>query len=243
MISSDKISIPKTFKLQDEIKVELKNPIKGHFEISGNKKVFIGAFPVFEINIENTNKSKIIKEIKDIIIEVYKRGIENVTDLNSNELIIFYNIKNIKYENKKSDTLIISIDDDIDNIKNIALKFNDRCDCFELNKNIELYMTKEYESLYKTFENKCKKNKYNKFIIDISNLYLLSDYDKTKKFIEYIEFINGRILFLIDHKDSSYDKFIKVFGTTYKDCVLDKMKYLYPEQSFILYKIEEILFK
>lgn len=246
MYKSNKIIIPKSFKSSDNsFTIKLKDSIHGYSEITKDKKVFVGGFPIFEIEIENTDRFKILAELKDKIVEIYKKGIVNKCKLNKSELVLFYYIKDAKRNitDKENNTLIIGYKDNTISIKNTILNFNTDCDAFEIEKNIEMYTNKTYDLLYKSFVNKCTRNKYNKFIMDITNLYMITDYEKTKKFIRYIESINGDILFLIDHADISYDKFVDIFGKKYKDSVVDKNKYLYPEQSLILYKIESILFK
>lgn len=247
MFKSNKIRIPKSFKSEDgELRIELKDGITGFTEISYDERLFKSSFPVFTLNIENEDKSKVVKEIKEKIINIYKKGIKEKIKLTSTELTIFYFIKNVKstQTSKSNNALVIGYENNsINSIKNIVLKFNTNCDCFEMPKNIELYTDKTYGLLYDSFIVKCKNKKYNKFIFDITNLYLPTDYSKTKKFIDYIESTNSKILFLIDHADTSYDKFIDIFGNKYMNCVIDKTKYLYAEQNLILYKIENILFK
>lgn len=246
MYKINKITIPKSFKSKDgKYKIILKDKIKGMSEIIDNKRKFISSYPIFELEIENIDKEDIILELKEKIIEIYEHGITDLESLTPGELCVFYYIKNIiNYNNfnKEDSVLIIGYKSNyIDIMKNTITKFNIKCNNFEIEKNIELYMNKNFDQLYISFLKIA--NDYNKFVIDLTNLYLPTNYEKTKKIINYIESNNGDILFLIDHIDTSYDKFIKIFGDKYKDCVLDKMEFIYPNKSFALYKIKNILFK
>lgn len=248
MYKSNKIIIPESFKSKDgKLIIKLKSKIIAHSEIDEDGKFVIGAIPIFEIKINSIKREDVVDELKEKIINSYKKYVLERKQLSQEELVLFYYIKDIKFSsdikrNTNNNTLIFAYDDDIFNIKNTILKFDTNCDHFNIYKNIELYNIDEYEKMYKKFVNKCNKNKYNKFILDISNLYLDKDYNNTKKIIEYIESTNGKILFLIPRLSSTEERFIKIFGEKYKDCIIDKEKYLHPNQTLALYKIKTILF-
>ena len=247
MFKSNKILVPKSFKSSDgNYMIELKDSIHGYSEIGYDTKIFRGSYPVFEINVDNSDRLEIVLELKDRIIDIYKRGIKNKSELSSEELVLFYFIKEVKdiSRNTQKDMLVIGYDyNNLSSIKSVALKFGITCDHLDTNKNVELYNENDFESIYKSFIRKTNKNKYNKFILDITNLYLPTDYSNTKKIINQIKNFDGKILFLIDHFDTTYDRFVKVIGEEYKDSVVDKTKFLYAEQSLYLYKIKRILFE
>lgn len=247
MYKSNKIIVPESFKSSDgKIIVRLKNKITAQSFIEDEEKIVIGAMPIFEISVKNVNKEDIVKELKERIVNSYKKFIINKEPLTHEELVLFYHIKNIKavdnFRDTKNNTLVLAYDSESFNIKNIILKFNTNCDCFDISKNIELYNDEEYDKLYKRLVNKCNKTKYNKFIIDMPNLYMSKDYNKTKQILDFAKSNDMRLLILLDRSDYCKERFNKIFGNDYDNCIIDKEKYMNPNQTLALYKIKSILF-
>lgn len=244
---TSKIHIAKKFKSEDKtLLIELKSEINGRLEREKNGKfIFKCNYPVFSLPIEKENKGDATKEIKKKIIEICIKGIEKPKELADYERVIFYHVKDvISNEVLDNRTLIIGYEENrIRDIKNVILRFNTSCDIIEIEKNVELYLGSKFDDIYNKITKQIKRKKYNKFIIDITNVYLPSDYSNTKKLIEYIESVDGKILFLVTHSDYSKERFIDIFGEKYKDCVMDKIKYLNPDNTFALYQINSILFE
>lgn len=239
---STRFTIPDVFRSEDKkISVKLKSKIHGYIDLKSN--VFHSTYPVFQAPVVSTTPAKAIKEIKALIIDIYFKGVKNRMTLTGYEASIFYHIHDLvdrrKYSNK---TLVIGCDSaDIFSIKTIAAKFDTSCSSFELVKNIELYNNADYEATFASLENKINKNKYNKFIFDITTVYLPTDYEFTKRIIKLLE-EHGDVLILIDRFDSARIRFNNIFGKEYDDRVLDKERFINADLNLSLYRIQKILY-
>ena len=236
-----KINVPKTFKTEDKtLTVKLKQKLIGRYYQTD--KLFRCEYPVFEMKVESNNKHDMSMEIRKRIIDSYIKGIKDISSLDAHELNLFYLVDEVvsaeKFDNH---TLVIGYENTSD-IRNVILQFNTSCDIFKMDKNIEIITEEQFDSINKSLHRKIAKQESDKFILDIPNLYLYSDYNRTKSIIKYIESVGGKVLLLIDRYDTSIDKFVKIFGEEYKDKVVSKREYLNPHQSFVLHTINEILF-
>ena len=236
------VVIPKKIKSKEKgLILYLKTDITGTY-FDDNIQEFICNRPNCTFHIEAETTSEVVHKVREKIIETYLKGINNFDSLNSSEMNLFHYIKNVRScKLYKNNTLIIGYADNyIIDIQNTTLKFNTLYDHIVLPKNIELYIGKTYDIMYDNIIDKIKKKNYNKFIIDITNVFMDSNYEKTKKIIEYIESENGDILFLLEHSLIAKHRFLKIFGDKYENNVLFKDDYIHGSKV-ILRQIKNIL--
>lgn len=232
------IIIPRKFKV-NHTTVELKNSILGNIiKFDNKKKMFKDSASNAKILVEGNSTL----EIKYKILEIYNKGIENKSSLSPEELSIFHLVKSVKYNNIKDRVFIIGYKKNyISDINSTINKFRASTDYIEIDRNIELYNEEEFEKLYKSIIYKLK-GKYHKFVIDLTNLYLNTDYSNTKKLISYIESINGKMLFLLPKSDFSRERFEKIFGYEYINYTVEKHRLIFVEDNlFVLDKVRDIL--
>lgn len=237
------VVIPKKIKSKEkELTLYLKTDIEGVY-FKGDIQEFICTTPLCKFHIEADTTSEVINQIRRKIINIYLKGIDNFDSLNTSELNLFYYIDDVHSTQKyKNNTLIIGYKDNyLNDIKITTLKFNTSCDHIELSKNIEICTDRNYEIIFDNISNQIKKKKYNNFIIDITNIFINEEYNHTKSLIEYIESINGKILFLTEHSLIVEYRFLTIFGKKYKDNIVYKDDYIRPGKN-TLRKIKKILF-
>ena len=231
--------IPKKFKVGDYL-IKLKDELAGQLCISANDNDSYFKGSIYRILIKfGVHNIKSVDDIKEWILNIYLKGINNAYLLNKEELALFYFIKDVKdtTDNKKTMLFIGYEHNHIITIKNTLSQFS-KCDSISLIKNLELYDEREYEKIYKDIIDKA--NEYNKIIIDITNVYLLRDKYKTKKLIDYMLENNKKVLLLINRYT---DTFLKIFGEQYKNNIIERSYILYNgyDQSIVNH-IKKILF-
>lgn len=237
------VDIPKKFKVGN-VSVELKNELKGKAINCYDTSYFkdYNSSIIIEIDLVRSRQVKTL--VKKKILEIYKKGIEDKRNLTPSELNVFYLVKDVTVKSEENRVFLIGYkNNSISSIKSTVLKFNVDCDYVELPRNMELYQDDKWDHLYNAIVDKVIHRQYNRFIIDITNLFINTTYDNTKKVVEYIESVQGRILFLVPKMEGcSKDRFIKIFGEKYIDCVMDKNSFIYTEyDSTIIPKIGKIL--
>ena len=245
------IIIPETFRLNNKkITVEMKSEIQGDYEYNGDTLIFHSSYPAckLEISLDNNldidyeySKSTLTNKLCKEILNIFYRGLTDISSLNSSELNIFYFIKNVKNRSADCSKILIITSDQAEEIKKSVLHFKANCEVFSLEKCVEMYMEERYDKILIGLKKRLAKEKYTKFIMYIPNLYIPSDYHRTKEVISLLELTGGKILFLTPDLVENKRKFDQLFGPKYTNCVMDMYRYLYPFNSD-LKQIENILF-
>lgn len=247
-----KITIPKTFKLNNKsIIVELKSDIQGeYYKGDGGSLIFHASYPSCKIevdigdrinNIDDYSKNFITNKIYNKILKTFYKGLDDISSLTNSELSIFHFIENVKNKSVDASKVLIITSDQPEAIKKSVLHFKANCDVFSLEKCVEMYMEERYSKILIGLKKRLAKEKYTKFIMYIPNLYMQSDYHRTKEVINLLELNGGKILFLTPDLMENKRKFDQLFGPKHTNNVMDMYRYLYPFSSD-LKQIENILF-
>lgn len=232
------ITIPKSFKVNNYI-INLKEELPGKIIVDEKSDMFFKPYTHGNIKLNGTFTT-LIDEIVYRILEIYKKGIKNFPDLKKEELAIFYMIDNVKNMLKKNKIFIIGYKNNyMRTIKSALSKFNTNCTGIELKHNLELYID-DYEEIYEYITGLIEKFNYDRVVLDITNLYIKSDYENTKRILEYLYSNNKKILILVD---GDMSKFRKIFGEKYDDYVIDRKLVIYSGSSkTVTNRIIEVLF-
>lgn len=232
------VVIPKKFKIDNYI-IELKNEILGRIIIPENNEYSYFRGNIYRILVKLNKRNANLLDLKEFILSLYLRGIKDARQLSKEELGLFYFIKDVKdmTDNTKTMLFIGYKNNYVSTIKNTLSQFS-RCDSIELQKNIELYDENEYNKIYDDIIKKSEN--YNKIIIDIPNVYLLRDKEKTKKILETLMSKDKKILLLVNRY---VDVFLQLFGDEYKNNIINRKYILYSgNDQTVVNKMKQILF-
>lgn len=219
----------------------LKDSIRATYNEDDAGYEVVSSHPSFVLFLEkesHDDNEDVGVKLRDEFINIYRKGVENINNLNSHEMNIFYFINKIIHPQHKAKhrTLIIGyVNSYMENIQSTTMKFLTECDNVKLKKNLEMYPSEEFSRIYHRLISRIAKGKYNKYIIDIPCMFIDgSEYNRTKKIIKHIEKTAGsEILFLVEPTYFAVDRFLKVFGEEYKDHIVFKQDYIRPSKQII----------
>lgn len=124
---------------------------------------------------------------------------------------------------KNDSILIIGYEHNYPNtIKNTLKEVNFKCDVLLLPKNIELYKKGakqvDFKPIFEKIQNKIKEGKYSKFVLDVPNLTLNTQYENTNEIINYL-LNKGKLMIL---SGGNISRFERVFGEKYSSIVIER---------------------
>lgn len=245
----EEVIIPKNFSI-DNYNVTLKNDVEGVIQEREDGVFFKSYIDCVTIKLDNSFRlprtgklkpNRYISEVQKIILDIYIKFTEHMEPLSKYEFPIFYLIDDVKNTWKSSTMLFIGYKNNyVATIRKTLNRFNINCNTIELDKNIELYQD-DYDSIFKKIIDKIESNKnYNKIIVDITNLHIKSNYNNTKRLLNYLKFKNMRILILLD---GEIEKFESIFGTELSSNIIDRNLVIQAGTSNrVTNKILEVLF-
>lgn len=127
-------------------------------------------------------------------------------------------------------------------IKNTLKEVNFNCEVLPLHKNIELYKRGadqiEFQPIFEKIQNKVNERNYSKFVLDVPNLTLNTQYSNTVEVIEYL-LGKGKLMIL---SGGDISKFERIFGKKYSSMIIERNFVIrYGSHSLIKNKILAIL--